>query len=107
MVVTVVSDLRAPVVDRPSNDLNIQKKLLLTCNANNAPEAMARPIAIGLTAIEGRTGPMMPPAVIAGDCRMQRDHVVPLSPASTLTRSPYRQRPTAGDLPPEVARCPS
>ena len=45
--VTRVSVLSVPFVERPSSDLNIQKKLLLTWSANIAPDAMASPIAMG------------------------------------------------------------
>src|SRR5699024_9181421 len=65
MVVAMVIVFSAPLVVRPSRDLNIQKKLLLTCSANNAPEAIAKPIAIGLTATAPMIGAMMPAAAIA------------------------------------------
>src|SRR4051794_25975739 len=55
--VTIVRVLKVPWVDSPSSDLNIQKKLLLTCSANIAPEAMARPMTIGDTLIDPSTGP--------------------------------------------------
>ena len=63
--VTSVRVLSVPLVDRPSSDLNIQKKLLLTCRANIAPDAMARPTAMGEMVSESRIGAMMPAAVIA------------------------------------------
>src|SRR5699024_12601218 len=65
IVVAMVMVFSAPLVVRPSRDLNIQKKLLLTCSANNAPQAIAKPIAIGLTATAPMIGAMMPAAAIA------------------------------------------
>jgi hypothetical protein len=54
-----------PLVERSSRVVNIQKKLLLTCRANIAPEAMARAITTGSTPRESTTGEMIPAAVIA------------------------------------------
>ena len=63
--VAMVSVLSAPLVDRPSSDLNIQKKLLLTWSANIAPDAIASPMAMGEMVSESRIGAMIPAAVIA------------------------------------------
>lgn len=62
---TVVNVFSVPLVDRPSRDLNIQKQLLLSRSANNEPESIAKPMAMGATSIESRIGAMMPAAVIA------------------------------------------
>ena len=45
--------------------LNIQKKLLFTCSANMAPEAIDSAMTTGSTPSESTTGAMMPAAVIA------------------------------------------
>ena len=47
--VTKVSAFSAPLVVTCIIVWNIQKKLLLTCSANKAPEPMARPMMIGET----------------------------------------------------------
>ena len=62
--VAPVRVLRLPV-DRPRRALNIQKKLLLTCSANTAPDAMASPMTMGATLMEPRIGAMIPAAVMA------------------------------------------
>src|SRR5215207_10856760 len=63
--VATVRVLRLPLVDRPSRALNIQKKLLLTCSANRAPDAMASPMTTGATLREPRIGAMIPDVVMA------------------------------------------
>src|SRR5699024_6936179 len=65
MDVASVSVFSPPLVDRPSSVLNIQKKLLLTCSANMAPEAIASAMTTGGTPREPTIGEMMLAAVIA------------------------------------------
>ena len=63
--VASVSVFRLPLVERSSRVLNIQKKLLLTCRANIAPDAMASAMTTGSTPSEPTIGAMIPAAVIA------------------------------------------
>src|SRR5699024_5950040 len=65
IAVDTVIVFSAPLVVNPNKDLNIQKKLLLTRNANIAPEAIARPMTIGLTATTPNTGAIIPAAAMA------------------------------------------
>lgn len=65
--VTRVSALNVPSVVSPSSVWNIQKKLLFTCNANSAPEPMAKPSTTVGTSRLPNIGASMPAAVMAGN----------------------------------------